>query len=209
MRLATALIPIQQWQTTDFQRMSKRALFLDRDGVINRDDDFVHRPEDFHFMPGIFEVVRHAIGLGYGPVVITNQSGIARGLFTETDYLTLNAWMLDQFSDQGAPIAATYFCPYLPAGKVERYRHPSHPWRKPAPGMLLQAREDLDLDLGTSVLIGDRWSDVQAGAAAGLTRLSLLGSRADAEGAPNDPPAVIRLGMLKDALPWLDSVSAA
>jgi D-glycero-D-manno-heptose 1,7-bisphosphate phosphatase len=187
--------------------MSRRALFLDRDGVINRDDDFVHRAEDFHFLPGIFPLVRGAIGLGYAPIVVTNQSGIARGLFTEAQYLALNQWMLERFSAEGARITATYHCPYLPVAAIAQYRHPNHPWRKPAPGMLLAARDDLGVELTDSVLIGDRWSDVQAGVAAGLTRLALLGQGADV--APPDPPAVTRLVDLDAALSWLRSLSAA
>jgi D-glycero-D-manno-heptose 1,7-bisphosphate phosphatase len=187
--------------------MSRKALFLDRDGVINRDDDFVHRPEDFHFEDGIFELVRAALGLGYVPVVVTNQSGIARGLFAEADYRALDAWMRARFAAEGAPVAAAYHCPFHPEATVEAYRHPRHPWRKPAPGMLLAARDDLGLDLAASALIGDRWSDVLAGAAAGLTRLALVGTRADAEGVPDAAPAAVRLADLRAARAWLQGLA--
>lgn len=189
--------------------MSRPALFLDRDGVVNRDDDFVHRAEDFAFQPGIFELVRRANGLGHAVVVITNQSGIARGLYGEDDYLALDAWMRECFASALAPIAASYFCPYHPQAVVPRYRHPDHPWRKPRPGMLLQARADLDLDLSRSAIIGDRWSDVLAGAAAGVPHLALLGTRSEEEPRPPEPPPVRRLRSLAEATRWLQAVSAA
>ena len=151
------------------------ALFLDRDGVINVDRGYVSRREDFEWLPGIFEVARTARGLGYALVVVTNQSGIGRGYYTEQDFITLNAYMLARFADEGAPLEAVYHCPFHPEAEEARYRHPDHPWRKPRPGMILAARDDLKLDLRRCALVGDRWSDVEAGAAAGVGELGVVG----------------------------------
>ncbi|MDX9741454.1 MAG: D-glycero-beta-D-manno-heptose 1,7-bisphosphate 7-phosphatase [Gammaproteobacteria bacterium] len=145
----------------------KRALFLDRDGVINVEKDYVHRIEDFEFVDGIFELCREARGRGYELVVVTNQSGIGRGYYSEADFQALTAWMQDRFAGEGATIAAVYHCPYHPAAGVGEYRKDSFD-RKPKPGMLLRAAEDLGLDLSASLMVGDRISDMQAASAAGV-----------------------------------------
>jgi D-glycero-D-manno-heptose 1,7-bisphosphate phosphatase len=183
--------------------MARIGLFLDRDGVVNEDRDFVHRKEDFVFCDGIFDLVRTAISLNIAPVVVTNQSGIARGLFPEAAFHELTRWMLARFEAEGAPLARVYHCPYFPDAEVEAYRHPAHPWRKPAPGMLYAARDDLGLELARSAMIGDRWSDIGAGAAAGLAHLALVGSRADREAKPDHAPAVDRLADVRSAIEWL------
>ncbi len=150
-----------------------RALFLDRDGVINHDSGYTHKIEDFRFIEGIFDLCRVARELGYQLVVATNQAGIGRGLYTESDFLHLTEWMKQRFSAEGAPLAAVYHCPYHPEG-IGRYRQRSD-WRKPEPGMLLQAARDLNLDLSKSVMIGDNEHDVTAAKAAGLAAAILLG----------------------------------
>jgi D-glycero-D-manno-heptose 1,7-bisphosphate phosphatase len=158
------------------------ALFLDRDGVINVDRGFVHRADDFEFTPGIFDLVRLAARELRWPVVVaTNQSGIGRGLFSEADFAELTEWMCRRFSEEGAPIARVYHCPYHPEAGIGRYRR-DHPWRKPAPGMLLQAASDLNLDLAASALLGNDLRDMQAAAAAGISTRIRLGSRG-----PGDP----------------------
>jgi D-glycero-D-manno-heptose 1,7-bisphosphate phosphatase len=143
------------------------ALFLDRDGVVNIDHGYVHRIEQFEFQAGIFELARFAAGMAWPIVVVTNQAGIGRGLFGEADYQTLNAWMCERFQRELAPIAKVYHCPFHPELGIGKYRL-DHPWRKPKPGMILQAAADLDLDLSRSCLIGDRLSDMEAAAAAGI-----------------------------------------
>lgn len=150
------------------------ALFLDRDGVINVDRGYVSRREDFAWMPGIFDVARAAVRLGMALVVVTNQSGIGRGYYTEDDFQAITAHMRERFVEEGVPLAAVYHCPYHPEAPEARYRAPDHPWRKPRPGMLLAARDDLDLDLGRSAMLGDRLVDLQAGAAAGVGALGLV-----------------------------------
>lgn len=146
--------------------MQSRSLFLDRDGVINRDEGYLYRIEDCNFIDGIFDLCRTAHRLGYLLIIATNQSGIGRGYFTEQDFQNLMAWMRDRFVAEGAPLTAVYHCPCHPDG-LGAYRKQSD-WRKPAPGMLLQAAADFSLDLSASVLIGDQEHDIAAARAAGL-----------------------------------------
>ena len=155
--------------------MDRSALFLDRDGIINVDHGYVHRLEQFEFVPGIFELARFWTSERRRPIIVaSNQSGIGRGYFGEDAYAQLTAWMCDRFAAEGAPIARVYHCPYHPLEGVGRYRQ-DHPWRKPNPGMLLQAAADFDLDLSCCVIIGDKMSDVEAGAAAGIGLKILVG----------------------------------
>ena len=153
-----------------------KALFLDRDGVINEDAGYVYRQEDFRFINGIFELCHMAQKKGYLLVIITNQAGIARGYYTEDDYRVLNNWMLLQFKERGIEITATYYCPYHPGYGVGRYGQDS-PDRKPNPGMIYKACNELDINLSESVLIGDKDSDIEAGRNAGVGRLILLKGR--------------------------------
>ena len=133
------------------------ALFLDRDGVINVDGGYVGRKEDFEFFPEIFELCRVAKQLGYLLFVVTNQSGIGRGYYTDQDFLALNDWMLGVFKEHGVDIDKVYYCPHLDS-----------PDRKPEPGMILRAAGEFDVDLSRSILVGDKETDVQAGIAAGV-----------------------------------------
>jgi len=152
---------------------SLRALFLDRDGVINHEVGYLHRPEDVRWVEGIFPLCRTARQLGYKLVVVTNQSGIARGLYTQADFDALTDWMRAEFNAQRAPLDAVYCCPYHPEHGLGDYKR-EHPDRKPAPGMLLRAAGELSLDLTRSVLVGDRCSDIAAAHAAGLAQAFLL-----------------------------------
>jgi D-glycero-D-manno-heptose 1,7-bisphosphate phosphatase len=147
----------------------RRALFLDRDGVINVDHGYVSRTVNFEFIDGIFELCRRAKTLEYLILVVTNQAGIGRGHYSERDFLELTRWMCGVFRDRGASIDKVYFCPYHPEHGIGNYRIDS-PLRKPAPGMILQAANEFDIDLNQSVLVGDNDSDIQAGIAAGVGR---------------------------------------
>jgi D-glycero-D-manno-heptose 1,7-bisphosphate phosphatase len=147
--------------------MVKRGLFLDRDGVINKDYGYVHRPEEISFVEEIFDLCRHAHGLGYLILVVTNQSGIGRGYFSESDFHRLMMWMKNEFVNQGCPITEVYFCPYHPTAGIGDYRRHSS-WRKPSPGMILKAAEDFNLHLPSCVLVGDSPRDIMAGQAAGV-----------------------------------------
>ncbi len=155
--------------------MPSPALFLDRDGVINVDHGHVHRRENFEFIQGIFDLVLQARRLGYKTVVVTNQAGIGRGIYTEDQFAELTRWMLARFSDHGAVIDAVYHCPYHPVHGLGVYRQSSFD-RKPQPGMILRAAQDLDLDLKRSLLVGDHATDIQAALAAGLEHCFLFRS---------------------------------
>lgn len=157
--------------------MSYPALFLDRDGVINKDHGYVYKPENFEFIDGIFELVATAKRAGYLVVIVTNQAGIGRGYYSEADFHSLMDWMSARFEEYGGQIDAIYFCPYHPEFGVGQYRCESK-CRKPAPGMLLEAVKSLDIDLTKSIFIGDKPSDMAAGNAAGVATLLLLGGSA-------------------------------
>jgi D-glycero-D-manno-heptose 1,7-bisphosphate phosphatase len=145
-----------------------KALFLDRDGVINRDIGYLYRIEDCVFCDGIFELTRSYQNKGYLIIIITNQSGIARGIFTFVDYYVLRDWIHSQFALNGVHITAEYFCSHHPDynGDCE--------CRKPKPGMLLQAKYDWNIDMTQSVLIGDSLRDIEAGLAAKVGNLKLI-----------------------------------
>lgn len=143
------------------------ALFLDRDGVINEDLGHVHRVEDFHFLPDVLVSCRKVYLAGYHLVVVTNQAGIAKGYYSVEDFENLSRWMSVQFRDAGAPLSGIYYCPHHPDGSVRKFRMTCD-CRKPAPGLLLQARRELAIDMKRSILVGDKNSDVLAGQAAGI-----------------------------------------
>ena len=149
------------------------ALFLDRDGVINEELGYLYRAEDVRWVPGIFALCSRAVEAGYKLVVVTNQAGIGRGLYTQADLDALMDWMRAEFAARGLPLAGVYSCPYHPEHGVGEYKR-DHPDRKPGPGMLLRAAGDLGLDLGRSLLVGDRCSDAAAARAAGVPRAYLL-----------------------------------
>ena len=144
-----------------------KALFIDRDGVINVDKNHVFMKEDFEFQEGIFDLCIKYIKEGYLIIVITNQAGIAKGLYTEDDFERLTLWMTGQFFERGIIISKVYHCPHHP--DITGYCD----CRKPAPGMILKAVKECDLDISECVLIGDRESDLQAGINAGIPESNL------------------------------------
>lgn len=146
----------------------RKALFLDRDGVINVDCAYLCTRERFEFVEGIFELCRRYRDLGYIIVVVTNQSGIARGYCSETAFAELTAWMCRRFEEEGVHIEAVYHCPHHPeiSGACR--------CRKPEPGMLLQAAREHRIDLNASTLIGDAPRDIEAAVRAGVPRRYLL-----------------------------------
>ena len=161
-----------------------RALFLDRDGIINVEKGYLYRIEDFEFTSGIFKLCRTAQDFGMVPIVITNQAGIGRGFYTEDDFQRLTAWMLEQFRARGIRMGRVYHCPCHPTAGIGDYRRESFD-RKPNPGMILRAKSDFDLDLSRSVLVGDKESDLEAGRAAGIPYNARLLHEADAVEAPD------------------------
>jgi D-glycero-D-manno-heptose 1,7-bisphosphate phosphatase len=176
------------------------AAFLDRDGVVNIDHGYVVRIEDFEFVAGTLDACRALAQRGFALVVITNQSGIGRGLYSEADYHTLTAWMRAQFAAAGAPLAGVYHCPHHPTDAHGIFRVECD-CRKPAPGMLLRAAEELDLDLARSIVFGDRRSDLQAAFTAGVPHRILLGTDGVQEPDSDDGGlATARFRSLSDAI---------
>jgi len=151
------------------------AAFIDRDGVVNVERHHVYRIEDFELLPGVIDGLRRLAAHGYALVVVTNQAGIAKGLYGEPDYERLTAHMRGLLAAQGVQLAGVYHCPHHPHGTVPAYTR-SCACRKPAPGMLLQAAAELALDLPRSVLVGDKPSDTAAGRAAGVACTVLVES---------------------------------
>jgi D-glycero-D-manno-heptose 1,7-bisphosphate phosphatase len=147
---------------------ARSALFLDRDGIINIDRGYVYKIEEFEFASGIFDLTKFWVQEIGRPIIVTsNQSGIGRGYFDESAFAELTDWMCNRFAAEGAPIARVYHCPFHPQHGVGSYKA-DHFWRKPAPGMFLQAAADFDLDLGHCVAVGDQLTDIEAAAAAGI-----------------------------------------
>jgi D-glycero-D-manno-heptose 1,7-bisphosphate phosphatase len=153
----------------------QRAVFLDRDGVINVDHGYVHKVEHFRFVPGSDVAMARLQAAGWRLVVVTNQAGLARGLYSTDDYERFTAHLRQQLAAAGVQLDAVLHCPHLPDAAVEAYRLACN-CRKPGPGMLMQAARELSLDLAASVIVGDRLSDVLAGRAAGVGRCVLVKS---------------------------------
>jgi len=148
-----------------------KAAFLDRDGVINDDKGYVHRPEDFVFLDGALEGLRELQKQGYRLIVVTNQSGIGRGYFSEKEFEALTSHMIAALGQSGVTLAGVYHCPHVPAERTAD----ACDCRKPAPGMILRAQGELGIDLSRSILCGDKDSDLGAGRAAGVGRIFRIG----------------------------------
>jgi D-glycero-D-manno-heptose 1,7-bisphosphate phosphatase len=153
--------------------MKARALFLDRDGVVNEEVGYLYRAEEVKFVDGIFSLCRTAMGLGYRLIVVTNQAGIARGYYTEADLDVLMEFMCAQLRAEGVKLDAVYYCPFHPEHGVGKYKQ-EHEDRKPGTGMLRRGLREFGIELGESVLVGDRCSDMGAANAAGLRQAFLI-----------------------------------
>lgn len=151
------------------------AVFLDRDGVINEERDYVHRVADFVLLPGVVPALQRLQAAGWALVVVTNQGGIGKGLYTVKDMQILHAHMEALLLAHGVHLDAIYHCPHHPQG-LGPLRNADCECRKPRPGMLLRAARDLNLDLIRSVLVGDKRSDIDAARAAGVGRAVLVRS---------------------------------
>lgn len=175
-----------------------RALFLDRDGTLIRDVGYPHRPEDLELLPTVTAALREAQRLGYRLVIVTNQSGVARGYFTEAAVDAFHQVLREAFAAEGVEFAGIYSCPYHPTEGIGKYRLDSE-LRKPKPGMLFLAAEELQIDLSQSVMIGDKRSDILAGKAAGC-RTILLGGTTHERG-----EADMVAETLLEAVRWIES----
>ncbi|WP_294961223.1 D-glycero-beta-D-manno-heptose 1,7-bisphosphate 7-phosphatase [Sulfurimonas sp.] len=135
----------------------KKALFLDRDGVINKEKNYLYKIDEFEFIDGVFETCRYFQKIGYIIIVITNQAGIARGKYTEKDFYILNKWMIEKFARESIIISEVYCCPHHPEYDI------ICECRKPRPKMILDAKKKFNIDLDKSILVGDKNTDVEAG----------------------------------------------
>lgn len=152
----------------------QKAIFLDRDGVINIDKAYVYRIEDFEFCEGVFEALSHFQKLGYLLIIVTNQSGIGRGYYSEEDFQTLSAWMRNEFLEAHIKLDAIYHCPHAPEANCE--------CRKPKSRMFQEAIKAFDIDVKNSWMIGDKKSDIDAALGVGIENTIFLG-KAPMEGA--------------------------
>ena len=148
--------------------MSIKAIFLDRDGVVNKEVNYLFKIEDFEFIDGIFDACLYFQNLGYAIIIVTNQSGIARKYYTENDYQTVTKWMLRQFEDNGIEILNIFHCPHGPESTCE--------CRKPKPGMFLKAKDEHNTDMEKSWRIGDKERDIIAANSARIDNTILVRS---------------------------------
>lgn len=177
----------------------RRAAFLDRDGVINRDTGYVHRIADFEILPGVVEALSRLQAARYALIVVTNQSGLARGFFDETAYEVLAQYLRDTLAKGGVTLDDIYHCPHLPDAAVARFRRDCD-CRKPLPGLLLRAIADHGIDPAASLLVGDKGSDVAAGRAAGVRRCYFVGDKLGEDAAGSADGSYVDLAACVDAV---------
>ena len=144
----------------------KQVIFLDRDGVINKEVGYLHHIKDFEFIDGVFSACQYFQKIGYSIIIVTNQSGIARGYYQEEDFHVLTQWMVKEFSNNNIDILDVFFCPHGPESTCN--------CRKPNPGMLLDAKEKYNIDMNNSWMIGDKEADVGAANSAGIDNTILV-----------------------------------
>ena len=145
--------------------MAIKTIFLDRDGVVNKEIRYLYKLSDFEFIDGIFDACLYFQKLDYEIIIVTNQSGIARSYYNENDYLKLTEWMLGQFNDNGINILDIFYCPHSPESFCD--------CRKPKPGMLIEAKNKYNISMRDSWMIGDKETDIEAANLAGITNKTL------------------------------------
>jgi len=148
--------------------MSIKTIFLDRDGVINKEVNYLYEIEEFEFIDGIFETCRYLLNLDYELIIITNQSGISKGYYSENDFQKINKWMLEEFKKNGVTISDVFHCPHSPEDNCL--------CRKPLPGMILHAQKKHKIDLAKSWLVGDKETDIIAANKSGIVQTILVRS---------------------------------
>ena len=148
--------------------MTIKTIFLDRDGVINKETGYLHKIEDFKFINGVFEACQHYEQLGYKIIIVTNQSGISRGHYSEDDFRNITDWMITQFNKNNIQILDTFHCPHLPDSGCN--------CRKPKPGMLLEAKKKYNINMLESWMIGDKETDITAAISSGINNTILVKS---------------------------------
>ncbi len=139
-------------------KTTRKAIFLDRDGIVNEDTGYPCKPEQIRFTKSIFKFCKTILSKEYILVIVSNQAGVAKGYFSEDAVKLLHTWMEDKFLEQGIEIAGFYYCPFHKDGVVPEYTKDSN-MRKPKPGMILEAARDLNIDINKSIMIGDKISD--------------------------------------------------
>lgn len=145
-----------------------KIVFLDRDGVINKEVGYLHKVADFEFIEGVFDACQYFQSLGYQVIIVTNQSGIERGYYTEEDFHIVTDWMLKQFKHNGIEVLDVFYCPHGPESDCS--------CRKPKPGMFIQADGKHHIDMSNSWMIGDKEADIQAANSAGISNTILVKS---------------------------------
>jgi len=148
--------------------MTIKTIFLDRDGVINKEISYLHKIEDFKFINGIFEACQYFKQLGYQIIIVTNQSGISRGHYTENDFQNITDWMINQFNKNNIQILDIFHCPHSPSSNCD--------CRKPKPGMFLEAKKKYNINMLESWMIGDSERDISAANSAGIMNTILVRS---------------------------------
>ncbi len=148
--------------------MTIKTIFLDRDGVINKEVNYLHKIEDFEFIDEVFETCFYLKNLGFEIIVVTNQSGISRGYYSENDFHVINNWMISQFNENNINILDVFFCPHSNESNCE--------CRKPKPGMLINAKNKHNINMQESWMIGDSERDITAAYLAGITNTILVRS---------------------------------
>jgi D-glycero-D-manno-heptose 1,7-bisphosphate phosphatase len=148
--------------------MGIKTIFLDRDGVINEEVNYLFKKQDFKFIDGVFEACKYFLDMDYEIIIVTNQSGISRGYYSENDYFLITDWMLKKFKDYGIKILDVFYCPHNPKSNCK--------CRKPKPGMFINAQIKHNIDMNNSWMIGDKEIDITAANSAGINKTILVRS---------------------------------
>ena len=178
--------------------MARAAVFFDRDGTLIEDPGYLNHPDQVRLLDGAAEVLKEMKLLDYHAVVVTNQSGVARGIVSEEMLGRIHERLGELLAQKGASLDGVYYCPYHPDGVIPKYRQDSD-WRKPAPGMLLAAAEEMDIDLTRSWVIGDSQRDIEAGRRAGCHTILLRAASASQEETGTDGPDYVAVNIREAA----------